>query len=102
MKIAISSSGKEKNSEISPVSGRAEYYLIFENGKLIETISNPFRMGGGGAGIGVAQMLANKGVEMVISGKFGPNMTAFLDEKKIKYKTVQNKTVEEALKDAKT
>ena len=100
MKIAIASSGKDENSQVSPVSGRAEYYLVFEGKKLVETISNPFQHGGGGAGIGVAQMLANKGVKLVISGKFGPNMTAFLDEKGIKYKIVQNKTVKKALEEA--
>jgi predicted Fe-Mo cluster-binding NifX family protein len=100
MKIAIASSGKDENAQVSPVSGRAEFYLIFEDKKLVETISNPFQHGGGGAGIGVAQMLANKGVEMVISGKFGPNMTTFLDEKGIKYKIVLDKTVKEALEEA--
>lgn len=100
MKIAVSSSGKDENAQVSPVSGRAEFYLIFEDKKLVETISNPFQHGGGGAGIGVAQMLANKGVELVISGKFGPNMTTFLDEKGIKYKTVLDKTVKEALEEA--
>jgi predicted Fe-Mo cluster-binding NifX family protein len=99
MKIAIASSGKDEKAQVSPVSGRAEFYLIFEDKKLVETISNPFQHGGGGAGIGVAQMLANKGVEMVISGKFGPNMTTFLDEKKIKYKVVLDKTVKEALEE---
>ena len=97
MKIAIGSDGKDENAKVSLVSGRAEYYLIFKNKKLVETISNPFKRGGGGAGIGVAQMLANKGVKLIISGKFGPNMTAFLDEKKIKYKTVQDKTVKEVI-----
>jgi len=99
MKIAIASSGKDENAQVSPVSGRAEFYLLFEDKKLIETISNPFQHGGGGAGIGVAQMLANKGVELIISGKFGPNMTTFLDEKGIKYKIVQDKTVKEALEE---
>ncbi|MBW2986076.1 hypothetical protein KY333_01770 [Candidatus Woesearchaeota archaeon] len=99
MKIAIASSGKDENAPVSPVSGRSEFYLIFEDKKLIEVISNPFQHGGGGAGVGVAQMLANKEVEVVISGKFGPNMTAFLDNKGMKYKIVQNKTVKEALEE---
>ncbi|MBW2969399.1 hypothetical protein KY304_02465 [Candidatus Woesearchaeota archaeon] len=99
MKVAIASVGKDEESNVSLVSGRAEFYLIFEDKKLVETVSNPFKMGGGGAGIGVAQMLANKGVEMVISGQFGPNMTAFLDEKGIKYKSIENKTVKQALEE---
>jgi len=99
MKIAIASSGKDENAQVSPISGRAEFYLIFEDKKLVEVISNPFQQGGGGAGVGVAQMLANKGAELVISGKFGPNMTTFLDGKGIKYKIVQDKTVKEVLEE---
>jgi len=33
MRIAIASSGKDENAKVSKVSGRAPYYLIFEDGK---------------------------------------------------------------------
>ena len=49
MKVAISSLGKDENSKVSDVSGRAPYYLIFENRKLVKVIPNPFRIGSGGA-----------------------------------------------------
>lgn len=85
MKVAIASLGENENSQISPVGGRAPYYLIFENKKLVKVIKNPFRIGGGGAGFGVAKMLADEGVEMVVAGRIGPNMKAALEEKGIKY-----------------
>ena len=85
MRIAISSTGKDENSPISEASGRAPYYLIFEDGKLVKTIKNPFRMGGGGAGFGVAEMLADEGVDLVISGRIGPNMKGALESKGIEY-----------------
>ena len=97
MKVAIASEGEDKNAQVSAVSGRAPFYLIYEGKKLVKTIKNPFRMGGGGAGFGVAQMLANEGVELVISGKFGPNMQSMLDSKHVKTKIVTGKTVKEAL-----
>ncbi len=97
MKIAVASTGKSLDSEVSPISGRAEYYLIFENKKLVETIKNPFQFGGGGAGIGVAQMLANKGVKLIISGKMGPKMKDFIKDKKVKHKSVSGKTVKEVI-----
>jgi len=97
MKVAISSDGKDENSKISLSSGRAPYYLIFENGKLIKTLKNPFRFGGGGAGFGVAEVLSDEGVEMVISGKFGQNMKEALESKGIKYKELFNIAVKEAL-----
>lgn len=85
MKIAVASLGEDENSQVSPVGGRAPYYLIFENKKLVKVIKNPFRIGGGGAGFGVARMLADEGVEIVIAGRIGPNMKTALEEKGIKY-----------------
>lgn len=97
MKIAVASTGKDEESEVSPVSGRAEYYLIFEEGKLVKTISNPFRMGGGGAGPSVVQMLSNEGVEKVVSGRFGPKMVDAMEEKGMQYEEVQGKKAKEVV-----
>jgi len=91
MKIAIASEGKEINSEISSRGGRAPYYLIFENKKLIETIKNPFATGSGGAGFSVAYMLADKKVNLVMAGKVGGNMVSALKEKGIKFKEGKGK-----------
>ncbi len=99
MKVAISSLGKDENSKVSDVSGRAPYYLIFENRKLVKAIPNPFRIGGGGAGFGVAQMLAQEGVELVVSGGFGKNMKSALESKGIKYKELSGMSVREALEE---
>lgn len=93
MKIAIASTGKTIDSKISPVGGRAHFYLIFEDNKLIKVISNPFRVGGGGAGFSVARMLINEKVDLVISGNFGPNMLNAFREKNIKVKIETGKTV---------
>ena len=97
MRVAISSTGKDENSEVSVVSGRAEYYLIFEDKKLVKAIKNPFRIGGGGAGFSVAQMLADEKVNLVISGRFGPNMIHALESKNIKYKEMSELSVKQAL-----
>lgn len=97
MKIAVASTGKDEGSEVSPISGRAEYYLLFEDGKLVKTITNPFRMGGGGAGPSVVQMLANENVDKIISGRFGPKMVSAMEEKGIKHEEVQDKKVKEAV-----
>ncbi|MFW6233631.1 MAG: NifB/NifX family molybdenum-iron cluster-binding protein [Nanoarchaeota archaeon] len=86
MKIAISSEGKDLNSEISSKAGRAPYWLIFQNKELIETIKNPFAFGGGGAGWSVAHMLGNKKVSLVISEKIGENMKTALKQKGIEFK----------------
>ncbi|MCD6476675.1 MAG: NifB/NifX family molybdenum-iron cluster-binding protein [Candidatus Aenigmarchaeota archaeon] len=99
MRIAIASSGKDENSKISAVFGRAPYYLIYENKKLVEVIKNPFAIGGGGAGFSVAQMLINKGVEIVISGNFGSHIENVLRSKKIKMKQINDKTVKQSIEE---
>jgi predicted Fe-Mo cluster-binding NifX family protein len=101
MKIAVASEGKDENAQVSAVSGRAPYYLIFEDGKLVKALPNPFKTGGGGAGLGVAQMLGNEGVNLIISGEFGSNMQAMCDEKNIKVKVVEGKTAREAVDEVK-
>jgi len=98
MKIVIASEGKDENSEISQRGGRAPYYLIFEDKKIIEVIKNPFATGSGGAGFSVAYMLADKKVNLVIAGKFGGNMESALKEKGIKFKEESGKKVKEVIK----
>ena len=106
MRIAISSIEDNENSKISEISGRSPFYLIFEDKKLVKKIKNPFKFGGGGAGFSIAQMLANENVDVVVSGKIGPNMENALKEKGIKIKEEKDKTVKEIIeqvnKDAKT
>lgn len=97
MKVAVSSEGKEEDSNVSELSGRAPYYLIFEDGKLVKSIKNPFSKGGGGAGFSVAEMLGDEGVDKVISGRFGGNIVSSLDTKDIEHVELSGMTVKEAL-----
>ena len=96
-RIAIASEGKAIDSDISPKGGRAPYYLIFEDKKLIEVLKNPFAVGSGGAGWSVAYMLFDKKVDLVIAGKIGSNMETALKQKKIKSKEIEDKKVSEVL-----
>ncbi len=100
MKMAVASTGKAEASEVSPVSGRAPYYLIFEDKKLVKVIPNPFKVGGGGAGFGVAKMLKGEGISLVIAGNFGEKMMDYLKEKGIDYKVAENKKVSEVVNES--
>ncbi len=97
MKIAIASEGKNLDSEISQRGGRAPYYLIFEDKKLVETIKNPFASGSGGAGFSVAYMLAEKNIKLVVAGKVGGNMESALKEKGINFREDSGKRIKEVV-----
>ena len=84
MKIAIATLTKDATSQISTQTGRSPYFLLFdEQGVVVEVLKNPFGVGGGGAGFGVAKMLADKEVTAVAGGKFGANMIGALKERNI-------------------
>ncbi len=85
MKIAIASLGQDPTSEVSPQAGRAPYYLIFEDGELVEAWKNVFKIGGGGVGLAVAKVMADKNVKKVISGRLGEKMKEALKEKGIDF-----------------
>jgi len=98
MKIAIATVDKSAQSQISTRGGRAPYYLIFnQEGELLETIKNPFSTGGGGAGTGVAKMLGDKNVDIVIAGEVGEKMAESLKNKNIEFKTKEG-IAEEAIR----
>jgi len=85
MKICISSLGSDLNSLIDPRFGRAQYFLFLdEKGNLDEVISNPGILARGGAGITAAQRVADKNIEILITGNIGPNAVTVLGTTKIK------------------
>jgi len=98
VKTAVASKGKNEEAQVSEASGRAPYFLIFEDGKLMKTIKNPFRIGGGGAGFAVAEMLSDEKIKMIVSGQFGLNIMNALKSKGIQCKEMSGITVKEALR----
>ena len=95
-KIAIAANDKTLVASISKQAGPAPFFLIFDGkGKLIETIANPFKEGGGG--IAVADFLAGKGVTIVVAQGFGDKIVQVMKDKGIKAVAFKG-TVEEAVK----
>ncbi len=82
MKIAIPSTGKTMESQISQVFGRCPFYILVEvtenpeTGKKevkgAEAIENPATGQRGGAGIAASQTLGNEDVDIVIATRIGP------------------------------
>jgi len=99
MRIAISATGKEIDSQVDPRFGRAQYILIVDqDDSIVEAIDNSQNVNArGGAGIQTAKMLADRKVELLISGHCGPNAFTTLKAAGIKVVTEQSGTVKEAL-----
>jgi len=87
MKVAVSSTGKDLNSNVSNVFGRCPYFVIaeIEKKKIVKTeaIENTSFDKMGGAGISTAQAIAEKDVKAVITGNVGPRASDVLRQFKI-------------------
>jgi predicted Fe-Mo cluster-binding NifX family protein len=96
VKIAVSSSGKTLDGEVDVRFGRAPYFLIID-GDQVEVVENPNLSAGGGVGVQTSQMLADKGVDAVIAGNFGPKAFEVLAAADIKAYAAAGKKVSEAV-----
>jgi len=74
MKIAISATGPSLDAEVEPRFGRCPYFIIVDPDTMqFEALENSSAMYSGGAGISAGQMIASKGVQVVLTGNCGPN-----------------------------
>ena len=84
--IAVAANDSGPEATISEKSGRAAYFLFFDNsGNFLDAEKNPFSGVPGGAGPKVADFLSTKGVALVVAGEFGTKLERALDTYKIKY-----------------
>lgn len=100
MKVAISSTGKNLDSQVDNRFGRCAFFIIAEitDGKIeeVKSIENPNVSVGGGAGISAAELVANEGVEAILTGNVGPRAIDVFSQFGIKAYRVTG-TVESAL-----
>jgi len=74
VKIAISATGPGLDADVDPRFGRCQYFIIVDAETMqFEALENSSAAAAGGAGISAAQMVANKGVAVVLTGNCGPN-----------------------------
>jgi len=99
MRIAITATGKDADSPLDPRFGRAKYILILdESGNVLEAVDNAQNINAmRGAGIQAAKMLADRKVDVLITGGCGPNAFQALNAAGIKVVVDQSGTVKEAL-----
>jgi predicted Fe-Mo cluster-binding NifX family protein len=98
MKIAVSSSGNDLNSQVDPRFGRCAYFVIVDtNDMSFEAFNNESIALGGGAGIQAAQFVASKGAQAVVTGNVGPNAVQTLSAAGVEVFMGQSGTVREVM-----
>lgn len=98
MKICITSAGPGLDSEMDPRFGRCQYFLFIDSDtNAFEAVENPNLSASGGAGIQSAQLVSNKGVEVLITGQVGPNAFTTLQAAGIKILVGASGKVQEVL-----
>ncbi len=74
MKIAITATGSDLNSQVDPRFGRCRYFIFIDPETLkFESVQNPNISALSGAGIQTAQLVANKDCKILLTGNVGPN-----------------------------
>lgn len=102
MKIAISSIGPDLDSMIDPRFGRCQYFIFINPESLeFEAVQNISAQAGSGAGIGSAQLVADRGADTVITGNIGPNAAATLQAAGIKVFLGASGTIKDAIENYK-
>jgi predicted Fe-Mo cluster-binding NifX family protein len=98
MKICITATNEELDSQIDPRFGRCTYFIIFDSEtKKFKSISNISNAAAHGAGIQAAQTVRDEGAEVVITGNVGPNAFQALSAAGIKIVTGASGTIEKVI-----
>ena len=102
MKIAISSTGKDLESEVDAKFGRCNYFLIIEieNKKIkdFKAIENTAKAQMGGAGITAGEIVAKQNVDAIITVNLGPRGFSVFEQFGIKIYQGQGK-IKDAVRD---
>ena len=74
MKIAVSASNPDLTSPVDPRFGRCSYFIFIDPETMgFEAVKNPNVSSSSGAGIQAAQLVSEKGAQVVLTGHCGPN-----------------------------
>ncbi|MFC1944535.1 NifB/NifX family molybdenum-iron cluster-binding protein [Chloroflexota bacterium] len=102
MKIAISATGPALDAEVDPRFGRCRYFIIVDPQTMeFEAVENSSTMASGGAGIASAQVVADKGAEVVLTGNCGPNAYQALTAAGVQVMTGVDGKVQDAIEEYK-
>ncbi len=103
MKVCLSSTGDNLDAQIDTRFGRCRYFLFIDtDGMEVEAMDNANIASAGGAGIRSAQLVADKGAEVLITGNVGPNAFDVLSAAGIKIYSGASGSIKDALEKLKT
>jgi predicted Fe-Mo cluster-binding NifX family protein len=99
MKIAVTSKGKDLDSQVDPRFGRAAYILIVNTDSFeFEVVDNSENANAlKGAGIQAAVMISDKGAKVLLTGFCGPNAFKTLEVAGVKVSNDVSGTVRNAV-----
>ena len=99
MKVVITSTDKDIESQVDPRFGRARYLLVVDSETMeFESHDNELNMTAAqGAGIQTGQNVANLNAEAVITGNVGPNACRTLNAANVKIYLSASQSVKQAV-----
>ncbi len=86
MRVAVTSRGRDLNSELDPRFGRAGWFIVLDTDTgEHEVVDNQQNLNAAqGAGVQAAQTIVNQNVEAILTGHCGPKAFRVLDAAGIK------------------
>jgi predicted Fe-Mo cluster-binding NifX family protein len=98
MKLCITSEGNNLETKVDPRFGRCAYFIVYDTETdAFEALANTNAAGMGGVGVQNGQLMAEKNVEVVITGNLGPNAASVLKQAGIKAVTGVSGKVKDAV-----
>jgi len=98
MKLGVSAVSGNLDAQVDPRFGRCRFFVIVDSETMNFTaVSNAATVAMHGAGIQAAQMMVNKGVQVVLTGNVGPNAFRTLSAAGIKIVTGISGTVKDVV-----
>ncbi len=98
MEICVTATAGDLNAQVDQRFGRSQYFVFVDSDTMaFEAVPNEAIAAPGGAGIQAAQIVVNKGANMVISGNIGPNAFQVLSTASVNVATGAYGTVKEAV-----
>ena len=99
MKIVVTATGKNLDAAVDPRFGRAPFFIVYDTEtQEYQTVPNPALQSAHGAGVQAAQMMMDRGIRAVLTGRVGPNAHQILTSAHIEIRNCPAVSVEEAVR----